>query len=176
MVSCRGKALLVFWLLAVSICLADEQQQKIRVGVSQFAPFVMGDQPDKLGGYSIELWRSIADHLDLDYEFVICDGVKGKLEAVEQQKVDVAIGGITITSAREERGRFYPFLLSNRPRYPDQSRWTGKFSQTTLSPFHQEQVIDCHQFPVIDRDLGPFDVDRGTGEGCLQRQLFPRCV
>lgn len=76
-------------------------RQKLRVGVSPFAPFVIPGEKRPIG-FSIDLWDAIARELGVDYEFVTCSGVADKLSRLEQGKLDVAIGGITITKAREE--------------------------------------------------------------------------
>lgn len=74
-------------------------QQQLRVGISPFSPFVfVGEKPD---GFSIELWRALAAKLSLRYELVAFSGVKDKLAALRAGKIDIAIGGVTLTKNRE---------------------------------------------------------------------------
>jgi ABC-type amino acid transport substrate-binding protein len=79
---------------------AGEAEETLRVGISPFAPFVIlsGDQPI---GVSIDIWHAIADKLRIEYEYVESEGVDGKLKNLKEGKTDIAIGGITITQARE---------------------------------------------------------------------------
>lgn len=87
---------------------SDQDEPRLRVGISPFAPFVLLDD-DVARGYSVDLWREIAERLGVEYEYVRSDGVRAKLTALEAGEVDVAIGGITLTRAREARVDFaYP--------------------------------------------------------------------
>lgn len=80
---------------------ATEQPAKLRVGISPFVPFVISDQGDPRG-FSVELWQELAQELGVEYEFVESAGVADKLQALRDGKLDVAIGGISVTKAREE--------------------------------------------------------------------------
>ena len=78
---------------------AGSSSRALRVGISPFVPFVIpGDKPT---GYSIELWHHIAQQLERPTEFVMATGVADKLRQLEAGKVDVAIGGLTMTPERE---------------------------------------------------------------------------
>lgn len=89
---------------------AQEDEQPLRVVIKPLDPFVMGSGSD-LSGFSIDLWREIAQHLQVDYEFVEVETVTEQLAAVENESADVAITGISITAAREERIDFsYPYF------------------------------------------------------------------
>jgi len=72
----------------------------LTIAVSSFPPFVIldGDEPR---GFSVDLWRSLADAEGLPYRFQEHPDVQSKLDAVAQGHADVAIGGITITLERE---------------------------------------------------------------------------
>lgn len=77
----------------------------LRVGVSPISPFVIFDAEEP-SGFSIDLWQALAARLGIPYEYVRCDGVADKLSRLERGEVDIAIGGITITQAREKRFDF----------------------------------------------------------------------
>lgn len=86
--------------------------QPLQVVVKPLDPFVMGSG-DSLNGFSIDLWREIANHLALEYELVEVETVDEQLMAVENGAADVGITGISITSSREERIDFsYPYFSS----------------------------------------------------------------
>ncbi len=74
----------------------------MRVGVSPFTPFVMFKDKE-IKGYSIDLWKLVAEELGVDYQFVKSGGVSEKMENLTDRRIDVAIGGITITEERERR-------------------------------------------------------------------------
>ena len=88
----------------------DEDNPTLRVAVKPLEPFVMGSGAD-LRGFSIDLWRELADRLDLSFEFVEVETVVEQLASVEGNSADIAITGISITEAREERVDFsYPYF------------------------------------------------------------------
>lgn len=80
---------------------AAQSDSKLKVGISPFSPFVMvsGEKP---AGVSIDTWQILAQELSIEYEFVKYKGVTDKLQGLKDGKIDIAIGGITITEAREE--------------------------------------------------------------------------
>jgi len=80
---------------------AAQSDSKLKVGISPFSPFVMvsGEQP---AGVSIDTWLILAQELSIEYEFVKYKGVTDKLQGLKDGKIDIAIGGITITEDREE--------------------------------------------------------------------------
>lgn len=84
---------------------------KLRVGISSLPPFVMlGDTPT---GYSIDLWENIASALGRDFEYVAASGVSDKLKRLRRGEIDLAIGGISISRAREEQMDFsHPVMES----------------------------------------------------------------
>ncbi len=75
------------------------EESKLKIGISAYAPFVIGGE-NLQQGFSIDLWKRIADKNDWEYEFVYSD-FRTKLANIENKKVDLAIGGITITADRE---------------------------------------------------------------------------
>jgi polar amino acid transport system substrate-binding protein len=84
----------------------------LRVVVKPLEPFVMGSGSD-LSGFSIDLWRELAQHLQVDYEFIEVESVAEQLAAVENGSANIAIAGISITAAREELIDFsYPYFNS----------------------------------------------------------------
>jgi len=82
----------------------------LKVAIKPLEPFVMGSGSD-LQGFSIDLWREIADRLQLKYQFVEVSTVNDQLSAVENGTADVAIAGISITANREGKVDFsYPYF------------------------------------------------------------------
>jgi len=100
-----------FVMVSVSaICFASDISSPLRIGISPFTPFVI-IKGDKIDGYSIDLWKKVAEELDLDYRFVTSPGVSGKLKNLMEKRTDVAIGGISITEERERKIDFtHPYF------------------------------------------------------------------
>jgi ABC-type amino acid transport substrate-binding protein len=80
---------------------AAQTEPALRIGISPFSPFVIKTEDQPIG-YSIDAWEALARELDINYEFVMCDGVADKLDRLKQGQIDIAIGGITITEEREQ--------------------------------------------------------------------------
>lgn len=83
----------------------ESEDPVLRVGISQFSPFVMLAEGGPTG-FSIDFWKKIADLLESRYEFVECAGVADKLKKLADGKIDIAIGGITINEERETQFDF----------------------------------------------------------------------
>lgn len=67
---------------------------------SELPPCVVTSN-NKLTGFSVELWRAIAEELELAYELSNVD-FTAKLHEVETGKADVAIGCISVSAEREQ--------------------------------------------------------------------------
>lgn len=110
----------------------------LRVGVSDFAPFVVPGDPPR--GYSVELWARIAAELGQEYEFVRCEGVTDKLKRLREASIDVAIGGLTVTRDRETYIDFtQPTYRSGlgimvRSAAEERSLWTTVWAAISSSP------------------------------------------
>src|SRR5262245_20080583 len=84
---------------------AAAADQKLRVGISPFAPFVMFT-PRGPEGAAIDAWHLIAQKLGVESEFVTCKNLAEKLAKLQAGAIDVAIGGISITAEREQQFDF----------------------------------------------------------------------
>lgn len=80
--------------------------QPLKVGTNSIRPlvFLEPDQDAEPYGYSIDLWNTIADELNLTTEWVQYDSARALLNGLDQGEVDVAIAGLTITANREANG------------------------------------------------------------------------
>ena len=86
------------------------EQGTLIVATRHVPPFSIKQDDGSWQGISIELWRQIADRLDLEYRFREM-GLKEMLDAVQRHEVDAAVAALTITSEREQRMDFtHPFL------------------------------------------------------------------
>ena len=89
---------------------ARESSSTIFVGIRPFKPFII-ITGDRIEGYSIDLWREVAEELDLDYLYIRSGGISGTLADVIEKRVDVAIGGLAINRDREHMADFtHPYF------------------------------------------------------------------
>ena len=96
--------LIMAGLITILGCLtvvAAPSDSKLKVGISPFSPFVILAEAEPTG-VSIDSWHQIALKLNVEYEFEVCTGVADKLKRLKEGRIDIAIGGITITEEREE--------------------------------------------------------------------------
>ncbi|MDI9243863.1 transporter substrate-binding domain-containing protein [Marinobacter sp. CHS3-4] len=103
----RLLACLLLFLPALAAGQAEEEP--IRVGITEVPPFVMKSDNGEWEGISIDLWRQVADKLDRKYEWVPLS-FNDLLKQVESGQIDVAVGALTMTAARESVFDFtHPF-------------------------------------------------------------------
>ncbi|MBX2799795.1 MAG: transporter substrate-binding domain-containing protein [Myxococcales bacterium] len=80
---------------------AAEAPTELVVAISPFSPFVTLDD-DAPQGFSVELWKALAEAQGVPYRFEAYDNVSDKLAAVRDGTAHVAIGGISVTLEREQ--------------------------------------------------------------------------
>ena len=73
----------------------------IKVATRVLSPFVTKENGE-LGGFSIELWRNIAQELDLKSDFIETKNVSELLNTVKSRQADVGIAAISVTAQREQ--------------------------------------------------------------------------
>ncbi len=91
---------------------AGAPRPKLKVLLKPVKPFVMlrGTRHE---GYSVDLWRRVAQEAGLDFEFEVVETVPAMLERLEQKQDDVGVGALSITARREDRIDFsHPFYES----------------------------------------------------------------
>jgi ABC-type amino acid transport substrate-binding protein len=76
-------------------------------------PFSTQDEDGAWTGITVDLWKQIAEDLDLKYEFKKVD-LRGLLVGLEDGTLDVGATGLGITAPREEKFDFStPYLVAN---------------------------------------------------------------
>ncbi len=84
----------------------------LRVAVKSVPPFVIQDDGNWTG-FSIDLWRSIAQRRGWTYTLQGVDTVDQQLDAVRTGDVDASIAAISVTGDREQSVDFsYPYFTS----------------------------------------------------------------
>ncbi|MGK7395437.1 MAG: transporter substrate-binding domain-containing protein [Candidatus Cyclobacteriaceae bacterium M3_2C_046] len=110
----KNKFVLLILLCLVYIPLwsqsTDSLPSGLVVGTKSAPPFSIKNDDGSWSGLSIELWESIAQDLDIQFEYREYD-LEGLLQSVNQSEIDVAIGALTINDEREQ------FLDFSHPYY-----------------------------------------------------------
>ncbi|MAA65341.1 MAG: ABC transporter substrate-binding protein [Alteromonadaceae bacterium] len=105
----RSLQLLAITIILIFSSLASAQDQTLKVGITPVPPFVMKAGNGEWEGISVDLWRQVAAGLGRDFELVPLS-FQELLKSVENGDIDVAVGALTMTSARETRFDFsHPF-------------------------------------------------------------------
>ena len=91
---------LLFFLLGTTGEAQEAEDRILIVGTKQAPPFAIKDDDGAWSGIGIELWRAIADELQLSYEFRELD-LQSLLDGVTDGSLDAAVGALTITAERE---------------------------------------------------------------------------
>lgn len=110
---------LIFLLSILSLLLvsntvsATEKKTKLyTVGVAGSAPFV--DNINKNQGISVQLWKTIAFQMDIDFKTINFDDITKGLEALKNGEIDILVGPISITAERSEIAKFsQPYFQSS---------------------------------------------------------------
>lgn len=105
---------------------APEAPAPLRVVVAGNEPFVgAGDPPST--GIALELWRDVAESMDLEWELRQVDSAQAAVDAVAAGEADVAVGPISITAHRAEEVSFtqpwYQGALAIAARSEGETLW-----------------------------------------------------
>jgi len=82
------------------------QEKKLRIGVAGSPPFVIKHENKPPEGISVEIWEALAKENKLTYELIPQNSVKTGIEGVEQGKIDILIGPVSITADRLKKVAF----------------------------------------------------------------------
>ena len=93
-------------LLVFGVAAGQEQPsatagRKLIVGTKHTPPFAIKSPGGTWSGISIDLWRGIAEELQLSYEFRERD-LQGLLDGVKDGSLDAAVAALTVTAEREQ--------------------------------------------------------------------------
>ncbi|MBV9492004.1 MAG: transporter substrate-binding domain-containing protein [Verrucomicrobia bacterium] len=84
-----------------ALAAAPIPKQKWIVGVSSAPPFDLQNPDGSWTGISVELWREIAQELNLDYELRETNPA-GRFDGLREGWLDISVGPLAITAQREE--------------------------------------------------------------------------
>lgn len=92
---------LVLITLFLAMPISNATANKLRVVTCDIEPFSF-EQDGVQKGFCLELWDSLARELKLEYELSRVGSANDMVEAVKNKNADVAVGGLSITSGREQ--------------------------------------------------------------------------
>lgn len=102
----RNHYLLFFALFfSISISIAQEKTEDLRVGYAGSAPFIV-HEGKKVDGIVIDIWKEIAFGLKKNFDLVGYETVESGIEAIDKHEIDILIGPITINSNRANLASF----------------------------------------------------------------------
>ncbi|MBD2393363.1 transporter substrate-binding domain-containing protein [Cyanobacterium aponinum FACHB-4101] len=81
--------------------IANSKRERLRVATKSFPPFAF-EENGQFVGFSIDLWKEIANELDVDFNIYGEKTISDLLNSVTDGYTDVGVAGITITWAREK--------------------------------------------------------------------------
>lgn len=99
--------------------------QKMLIGIAGAEPFVI-DADGRPKGIAIEIWEKIAFKKDWDFKYLPFETVDDALYALEQNKLDMVVGPISITSQRLKSMRF------TQPYYNSSIAIVSRIDELTL--------------------------------------------
>lgn len=80
---------------------------QLRVALAGSAPFVVVDSSDgSVSGLSVDVFRSVAELIGRQFEFILQSSVADAIDQVAAGKADLAVGPISITADRAEKVAF----------------------------------------------------------------------
>ena len=101
LVSLRGCAAVITGALLFGACArSPEPRTTLTVATRNSPTTYYEDREGQLAGLEYELVREFASDLGLEVEFVVMDGIGEILDAVDQERVDLAAAGLTRTEER----------------------------------------------------------------------------
>ncbi len=133
---------------------------KILVGTVEASPFATKTKNGEWEGLSIELWRSIARDLGVDYEFIAYDDL-GRLKVdLEKGALDLSIA-MAVTAAHEaDFDLSHPFLTSGSAIAIPAAQTHHSlihFSGRVADRFVSLSVWPCPRaVPCVNRSTGPY--------------------
>lgn len=100
-----GGILALLLIASPGVAQKPQLQQPLLVATRVIPPFVIPDKGD-LSGFSIDLWRSIANQIGIKSKLIEYSSVPELLLAIKESKANLGIAAISITAEREQNFDF----------------------------------------------------------------------
>ncbi|MDZ8225052.1 transporter substrate-binding domain-containing protein [Nostoc sp. ChiVER01] len=100
-----GGILALLLMTSPGLAQKPQLQQPLLVATRVIPPFVIQDKGE-LSGFSIDLWRSIANQIGVESKFIEYPSVPELLSAIKDNKANLGIAAISITAERQQNFDF----------------------------------------------------------------------
>ncbi|QFS43984.1 transporter substrate-binding domain-containing protein [Nostoc sphaeroides] len=100
-----GGILALLLIASPGLAQKPQLQQPLLVATRVIPPFVMSNKGE-LSGFSIDLWRSIANQIGVESKFIEYSSVPEILSAIKDNKANLGIAAISITAERQQNFDF----------------------------------------------------------------------
>ncbi|MDZ8071048.1 MAG: transporter substrate-binding domain-containing protein [Nostoc sp. DedQUE08] len=100
-----GGILALLLMASPGVAQKPQLQQPLLVATRVIPPFVLSNKGE-LSGFSIDLWRKIANQIGVESKFIEYSTVPQLLSAIKESKANLGISAISITAEREQNFDF----------------------------------------------------------------------
>ncbi|MEH2156481.1 transporter substrate-binding domain-containing protein [Nostoc sp.] len=100
-----GTILALLLMASPGLAQKPQLQQLLLIATRVIPPFVLPNKGE-LSGFSIDLWRSIANQIGVESKFIEYSSVPEILSAIKDNKANLGIAAISITAEREQNFDF----------------------------------------------------------------------
>ncbi|MFW9264206.1 transporter substrate-binding domain-containing protein [Nostoc sp. CALU 546] len=100
-----GGILALLLMTSPGLAQKPQLQQPLLVATRVIPPFVLPNKGE-LSGFSIDLWRNIANQIGVESKFIEYSSVPELLSAIKDNKANLGISAISITAERQENFDF----------------------------------------------------------------------
>ncbi len=100
-----GGILALLLIASPGVAQKPQLQQPLLVATRVIPPFVLSNKGE-LSGFSIDLWRRIANQIGVESKFIEYSTVPQLLSAIKESKANLGISAISITAEREQNFDF----------------------------------------------------------------------
>ncbi|MDZ7970230.1 MAG: transporter substrate-binding domain-containing protein [Nostoc sp. DedSLP03] len=100
-----GGILALLLMVSPGVAQKPQLQQPLLVATRVIPPFVLSNKGE-LSGFSIDLWRKIANQIGVESKFIEYSTVPQLLSAIKESKANLGISAISITAEREQNFDF----------------------------------------------------------------------
>ena len=102
----------IFITIIISTHILNADEKKLTIGVTDSPPFIIIDD-NKITGLTIDLWNSISDSLNIDYDFVMAANDK-VMANISEGEINISIAPMMVSSAFSNNTFFtQPFYITN---------------------------------------------------------------
>lgn len=181
----RFLLLLALWALPISLLAQDPAAppKKLTVLIKPAKPFAF-DKGGEPAGYSVDLWKRVAEETKLAYEFKTVATVPEVIEALKNQKADVGIGALSITAERETVVDFsHPYYKSGLQILVNSDNAKSPFRAflkldvfKILALLIVAILINAHILWLFERKKNPESFNANYREGILNAIWWSVCI